>query len=195
MPTGYTAGIADGKIRTFREFALQCARGMGALVSMRDEPLDAPIPETIEPRSYHTEQLAKAHDRLAKLKLMSIDEAQFEAAQEHKKEEERYVVRKMENAEQQARYDRFIAETRVWEGAPAGLKEFMLSQLTESKRFDCYEPDAPETPMTGQEWLAVKTSKAERDIDYHQKEEAKDIARAKECTEWLQQLRASLPDE
>jgi hypothetical protein len=47
MPTGYTAPIADGM--TFEQFALGCARAFGALVTMRDEPSDAPIPERLEP--------------------------------------------------------------------------------------------------------------------------------------------------
>jgi hypothetical protein len=37
MPTGYTAAIKDGI--SFEKFVWDCARGMGALVMMRDEPL------------------------------------------------------------------------------------------------------------------------------------------------------------
>ena len=43
MPTGYTAGILEGE--TFEQYALQCAKAFGALVMMRDEPSDAPIPD------------------------------------------------------------------------------------------------------------------------------------------------------
>ena len=37
MPTGYTAGIIDGKTETFQEFAKQCMRNFGACIHMRDE--------------------------------------------------------------------------------------------------------------------------------------------------------------
>jgi len=36
MPTGYTNCIKDGV--TFEQFVWKCARAMGALVMMRDEP-------------------------------------------------------------------------------------------------------------------------------------------------------------
>lgn len=49
MPTGYTADLHDGKDVTFDQFVKQCARGMGALVTLRDAPWDAPLPERFEP--------------------------------------------------------------------------------------------------------------------------------------------------
>lgn len=52
MPTGYTAGILDGEINTFEEFAKTCMRAFGATIHMRDEPLS----KTYEPEKtsdYH----------------------------------------------------------------------------------------------------------------------------------------------
>jgi hypothetical protein len=40
MPTGYTAGVADGTITEFREYALLCARAFGACIMLRDEPVE-----------------------------------------------------------------------------------------------------------------------------------------------------------
>ena len=39
MPTGYTAGILEGKIKTFPEFAKICMRAFGAAIHMRDNGL------------------------------------------------------------------------------------------------------------------------------------------------------------
>lgn len=50
MPTGYTYGIHDGSVTTLREFALRAARGMGALLPLREAPPDAPIPRCFEAR-------------------------------------------------------------------------------------------------------------------------------------------------
>lgn len=40
MPTGYTAGILNGTIKTFKEFATKCSRAF--MIHMRDEAHDAP---------------------------------------------------------------------------------------------------------------------------------------------------------
>lgn len=40
MPTGYTAGILDGKINDFPEFAKNCMRAFGATIHMKEESLD-----------------------------------------------------------------------------------------------------------------------------------------------------------
>jgi hypothetical protein len=39
MPTGYTAGILDGKINTFPEFATECMKAFGACIHMRDDDI------------------------------------------------------------------------------------------------------------------------------------------------------------
>ena len=45
MPSGYTEGVASGKVTEFKEYALLCARAFGACISLRDEPLSLEIPE------------------------------------------------------------------------------------------------------------------------------------------------------
>lgn len=52
MPTGYTSPLYEGKEISFEQFALRCARNFGALVMMREEPLDTPIPEKFNPCEY-----------------------------------------------------------------------------------------------------------------------------------------------
>jgi hypothetical protein len=64
MPTGFTADICKGAEVSFEDFAMTCARAFGALYSMRDEPMDAPIPETFVASGYHADELEKAKARL-----------------------------------------------------------------------------------------------------------------------------------
>lgn len=52
--------MADNENFTFPEFAMRCARNFGALIMMRDEPLDAPIPEKFEPSGYYKKEYEKA---------------------------------------------------------------------------------------------------------------------------------------
>ena len=73
MPTGYTAAIKDGI--SFNEYALSCARAFGALIMMRDEPADAPIPDEFKPSDYHFKKIEEAKAELARLRAMSPDEA------------------------------------------------------------------------------------------------------------------------
>ena len=79
MPTGYTLDLYDVKDITFEEFALRCARAFGALISMRDEPIDAPIPERFEPSDYHLKELEKAKKRLKEVKKWNEETAEQEA--------------------------------------------------------------------------------------------------------------------
>lgn len=61
MPTGYTNRIQNGEITEFKDFALACARAFGALISMRDDALDAPMPAEILPDTkYHDDHIAAA---------------------------------------------------------------------------------------------------------------------------------------
>ena len=63
MPTGYTAGILDGKITTFPQFAKQCMRAFGATIHMRDDDMDAEItPRT--PSDYYSKEIEKAKQLL-----------------------------------------------------------------------------------------------------------------------------------
>ena len=63
MPTGYTAGIIDGKTETFQEFAKQCMRAFGATIHMRDENMDKEY-EPRTPSDYHTKALEEAKEKL-----------------------------------------------------------------------------------------------------------------------------------
>ena len=82
MPTGYTARVKDGTVTEFKDFAMGCARAMGACISMREAAHDAEIPEQFEPSPYHTEQLAKAKADLAAFEAMT--EAEKQAARKRR---------------------------------------------------------------------------------------------------------------
>jgi hypothetical protein len=80
MPTGYTSDLYGGKEQDFRSFALSCARAFGALITMRDDPVDTPIPERFEPSTYSDRELSRAQDRLIELSDLTEAEADREAA-------------------------------------------------------------------------------------------------------------------
>jgi hypothetical protein len=85
-----------------------------------------------------------------------------------------------------------ISKIMDWDTKADGIKEFMLQQLRIS--IDDFVLDPPKK-LSGPEWKAAKLAKALRDIEYHEREIAAEIARTEARNRWLADLRASLPIE
>ena len=194
MPTGYTAPIKDGI--TFEQFALGCARAFGALVLMRDEPSDAPIPDRFEPSDYHTKAIAEARAELARLDAMSLGDAAIAAENEHLAAIERYRTRLADKRELRRKYEAMLAKVEAWEPPTpehVEYKNFMRSQIAESIDWDCCEKYDTEPKATmPREWLAEKIAAVRKNIEYHQGEHAKEVARTESRNVWLKALRDSL---
>lgn len=195
MPTGYTAAVADGSITDLQALAMQFARGMGALIMMRDEPHDAPIPDAFEPQTdYHDRELVTARARLAELEAMDLAARAAACAAYNAKVEADNATEVAKTTEVRNRYNSMIAKVVKWNGAPEGIKEFMLEQLRSGRDFDC--PDNPTEympkTMSVADWYREELRKASWGIGYHEGERAKEIARTAERNAWLKQLRQSL---
>lgn len=75
MPTGYTDALYEGEDVSFEQFVWRCARGMGALVTMRDDPPDTPIPMRFVPQTaYYDRELEAARAEVARIESMPLDE-------------------------------------------------------------------------------------------------------------------------
>lgn len=196
MPTGYTAPVQSGKVATLNEFAMQCARAFGALITMRDDPLGAPIPDKIEPQtSYHDKALAEAHAALAEMRSLTPEQAEYRALKAYDEATASHMAYAREKDEQRGRYEAMLEKVEAWQAPEevSGLRSFMLKQLRESIDFDCgHQSPAPERLM-GEKWRAEMVEKAERDIAYHTKARAEEVDRAADRTRWLTTLRTSLP--
>lgn len=197
MPTGYTYTVADGTVTELKPFIMQLARGMGALVTMRDDPADAPIPERFEPSTYSADELIEAREKLAMFLSMNEDSKQ-KACLEWNEENDKYNAKVLiEQKAQRKRYSDMIEKVKAWNGAPEGIKEFALSQLQSSIEFDTGETDEeilkyyPKS-MTTEEWYNEQVRKAEWDISYHEKQNKEEIERTESRNAWLKQLRESL---
>ena len=194
MPTGYTLDLYDGKDITFEEFVLKCARAFGALIDMRDEPMDAPIPERFEPSDYHLTELIKAKKRLEEVKKWNEKIAEQEAERayhEALKKREEFVKK---NNLIRKRYEDMLSKVREWKPPTpdhVDLKKFMIQQLEDSIEFDCFIPEMPRR-LSGEEYKEQQIKKALDDIDYHEKEYAKEVNRVRERNKWLLLLRESL---
>jgi hypothetical protein len=197
MPTGYTAAVQDGTITEFKDFAMQCARAFGALVTMRDDPSDASIPEKLEPHTkYYDERLAAAEARLTELRAMTPEQVRQAALDAHVAAMEAWAARRQERERTRQRYEAMLAKVNAWEPPTADhveLARFMRQQLEESIRFDTSSTfDEEPTTLAGEAWRADEIRKVERDINYHTKHRAEEIARTADRNQWLADLRASL---
>lgn len=142
MASGYTYGVKDGTVTSFRDFAQTCARAFGANILMRDEPLGASIRE-YEPNTYHRDELERAKARLYDAERMTLEEAGHLAAAAQNKALKALAESREAWALELVRYNQMLAAARAWEPPTPdheGLKRFMIEQLEESIRRDCSDP-------------------------------------------------------
>jgi hypothetical protein len=193
MPTGYTAAVVDGKVTEFKDFAMSCARAFGALITMRDDPSDAPIPDKIEPRSYYQDRIAEHQKRLGDVLAMNNVEAEAAAKAAHAealKYRADYLVRQDQEA---ARLNNMLAKARAWKPPTPDhveMKDFMIQQLMVSLP-GSYAPAIPEL-LDGETWRKREGDRIAKDIVYYKNEWAKEQEHAANRTQWLKALRASL---
>jgi hypothetical protein len=192
MPTGYTADIKDGI--TFEQFAMTCARAFGACIALRDEPMGTEIPE-FEPSDYHAMAHQRAREELARLHVMTDAESEASALKAYLDECERRATRMRDQEALKANYEAMLSKVMAWTPPSkehVGLRDFMREQIEQSIKFDCGYTEQPLQQQTGAVWLAERIATAERDIEYHAKEHAAEVARTAERNVWVRDLRASL---
>jgi hypothetical protein len=200
VPTGYTADIASGKITTLKEFAYECARGMGALISMRDDPHGTPIPREFKVDSYYEERLQDARKEVERVTSLTLEEATEEAMQAYKDALERWEDRKVRDKATYDRYMSMIEQVEAWDTKAEGIKKFMLEQLRSSVDFDCHPPtfvskyDPKPILQPPVEFLFAQRKAAIQGLEYAQKAFTDEMNRVSSRNEWLYNLRQSLED-
>jgi hypothetical protein len=197
MPTGYTAKLVD-KGQDFREFVLTCARGMGACIMQRDDPMDEP-PKRTEPSDYHTKKITDAEALLARLKSMTTAQQAEHGAQLRTEAIGRYRGYLAENVAQNERLEAMAAQVRAWNPPTDehnGLKDFMLDQILISKNDTKYSERslAEAEAKTPEAYFVEAVSSAARDLTYHAEEHAKEVKRTSGRNDWIDKLYESLPN-
>lgn len=193
MPTGYTAAVVDGTETEFKDFAMSCARAFGALISMRDEPMSAEIPDEFKPSTWNADHLAEARSKLEQLRAMTPEQAEAAALKAYEDgcaAADRYDAKQ---AEEDRRLDAMLEKVEAWTPPTADhvqMKAFMVEQLTISKNGD-YKASRPKQ-MTGPEWLEDSIKQVMKDIGYHAKAQAEEEERCRGRTAWVRALRQSL---
>lgn len=197
MPTGYTADIEKGI--SFEQYVWGCARNFGALILMRDDPSDAPVPDKFEPASYYEEWLEKANAKLAELR--SMDDAAIAAAAEqaYAAGHAADLKRAADKATLRLKYEEMLAKVEAWNPPSSdhtGLKEFMATQIRESIDFDCstkYAAEYATKRLEPMDWYKKEITEAIRSVARYTEEREKEIDRTAGRNRWIQQLRSSVP--
>lgn len=196
MPTGYTAELME-KGTEFKPFVLQCARAFGALIEMRDDPMDATIPDKFEPDDYYVKGLAEATQEHQRLQDMTDDEKIDFGVQAREANIVSHQKSLATATAENERLGEMARQVNAWKPPTPehnGLKEFMLDQIKISMNDLSYShqylKEAEErSPMS---YYVAAVSSAAWNINYHTEKSGKERKRAEERTEWVKQLRMSL---
>jgi hypothetical protein len=196
MPTGYTHPVAEGEVTDFRTFALLCARAFGATIMMRDDSLDAPIPEAFEPSDYYSKEVARLTGELARVERLSENERKVAALAAFQEAHTAWLERREARARSRARYTNMLTYVEAWEPPSpdhVGLKTFMRQQLQESLKYDCGdEYDTAQLPSDGVAWHAAEVTRLRERLDYAKRQQLDEVERVASRNHWVRQLRASL---
>lgn len=194
MPTGNTAKLHDGE-QSFEEFVLGCARAMGALITMKEAPADASIPDAIEVGSYYVEAVARAEAAYAHAKAMTLERAETLASIEYEEALAYYQREVKQRTARRDRYELMRSRVEAWEPPTEDhveFRTFMLGQLDLSMA-GCQATHLPEpVRRTAEECRATKIEVCERALRQATESLAEEQARAEVRTAWLVALRESL---
>ena len=203
MPTGYTAGILDGKIKTFKQFATQCIRAFGGAVHMRDDDWDAPYrPDKVG--DYYPEQIKEINKKIEKLKKLSDKELINNRKKELIEERIRYTKIIGEKKQAELKLQEFLEQAKQYETPTpnhVGIKEFMIQQLTDTIKWDAdvsyYEKEVAEVDKQLENIDPVEIRKSlmemyQEDLERNEKRLKEEETRINERNEWSKQYFESL---
>jgi len=185
MPTGYTAGIEDGRIKTLKQYATKVAC---AFFYDMDQLPEKFVADT----AWDDEEIAEAEKTLDRCRNMSISDCQQAAEKDHKKKYKEYLQSCLDARDTSEKYENMNSKVVNWK-VPVeleALRKFMLQQIEESTKYE-YHPTLP-TKLSGMEWLEETMRRTKNDIKIHTENREKAIKRAAEGNKFLKALKEAL---
>lgn len=198
MVTTSYVSIVDNKAEcTLRDYLLRCARGMGACVLQRDEPLDSQPRYISSDVEYCEKELAKAEAELERLLSLSKQQRAEEFERHVVLEKNRRAACEQEQNEALARRKRMLALVRAWVPPTpehGGLKDFAIGQILECG-VDYEEPYYKSTLADSEnEFLAQQIAEAQKLIASCKSYLAKAQKSAAERKAWIETLYEALQE-
>ena len=198
MPTGYTAKIEDGSIKSAKDFLMLCARAFGACIEMRDEPLSKPIPEDFKPDDYYLNEIKEAEKRLENILSLTTDEAQRIIDEEYEKNQRVYAKCLEEAKQKTQKYNTIRSAIDKWQPPTPeheGLKRFALEQIDMSNdgwANSYYEKEAQMPKADVAEWLQVHIESGRESLENAKKRWQAELENVANKNNWVGALRESL---
>ena len=193
--TGFTSFIINKGMTSAYDFAKLCLRRFAILYAYRDEPLSPNIPKTLEKDTYHEKELAKAKEKLERLRARTDDEWIKEIETEIDAATARHEKEVAENAEVMERLTKVKNAIQDWDCSEKYLpvKKFALDQISSSEPVEdtwyARYMDSLKTALASQEDLdnykANLINLAVDDIKYHTQHMIEDEERWRENQEYL----------
>jgi hypothetical protein len=204
MPTGYTAGIIDGKITTFEQFATQCSRAFGATIHMRDNPLDSPY-EPRTPSEYYVNSLQSQREKLEETKTMT-DEAIVQDFETLLKDSLEYHERELEKTKVNlGRLNSIMESAKSWVPPTEdheGVRDYMIDQLEITIKADgdpsyhvnkiVQAKKELEEGIDPKVYREEKIKEIEDRISYYGAEVQKELERCKQSNDWMDNFLESI---
>ena len=204
MPTGYTAGIIDGKITTFEQFATQCSRAFGATIHMRDNPLDSPY-EPRTPSEYYVNSLQSQREKLEEMKTMT-DEAIVQDFENLLKDSLEYHERELEKTKVNlGRLNSIMEAAKSWVPPTedhGGVRDYMIDQLEITIKADgdpsYHVNKIVQAKKELEEGIDPKVYREERikeiedQISRYETEVQKELERCKQSNDWMDKFLESI---
>ncbi len=138
MPTGYTAGIVDGEIKTFKDFAKNCARAFGATMHMREESLNTPYkPREVIP--YYFDAVKEIEDKIKYTEITTPEELVKNEELALRKEIEENLEEISKRKIGVKLIEQILIETKNYTPPTPeheGIKKFMIEQLETTIQYD-----------------------------------------------------------
>jgi hypothetical protein len=196
--TGYTYDLVEKNL-SFKEFVLRCARAIGYLIEMRDDPMDAPIPEEFEPDSFYLDRMYDAEQDLRYYESMTEAEKIAEGKRIQARELNGYV----ESLEKAEKEDTILKEmldkVRAWNPPTSeheGLKNFMIEQLACSmhdSNAQSYKNWIKQTKSKNPEsYIDELIERSRENVPYYKKLYDKEVEQTAKKNAWIKALRDSL---
>ena len=204
MPTGYTAGIIDGEITTFEQFATQCTRAFGATIHMRDNPLGSPY-EPRTPSEYYSNSLQSQREKLEETKTMT-DEAIVQDFETLLKDSLEYHERELEKTKVNlGRLNSIMESAKSWVPPTEdheGVRDYMIDQLEITIKADgdpsyhvnkiVQAKKELEEGIDPKVYREEKIKEIEDRISYYGAEVQKELERCKQSNDWMDKFLESI---
>lgn len=208
MLTGYTAGLLDGSIKSFKEFGMICARAFGATKHMRDDTLDTPYTPML-PSSYYLNAVQEKIEKIEEEMDLSDEEAAKRQIELLNKEKEQVYKRLKKIDEGEKTVNGMLHKVISWIPPTPDhdeLKTFMIEQLhvtgTDSSTKGYYknklkEIDEALASTTPEKMAQLREERIEKlisELNRLLEEAEKEHEKCQQANEWVETLQKSLEE-